>query len=84
MFLCYLFNLGSLVKLKKVFINSLVIGTSILIKTPVLDQKLLKHSLIKLIEYHDGFRINYQLTNQNEYRQYYSQAPDYTTTLISI
>jgi len=50
---------------------------SFLIKTEALDQKLLKYSLIKLIEYHDCFRLNYSLTSGNNYKQFYNLAIDY-------
>ncbi|HLX53242.1 MAG TPA: acyltransferase domain-containing protein, partial [Aquella sp.] len=46
---------------------------SFLIKTGQLDQDVLKHSLKKLIEYHDGLRLNYHVTADGKYIQKYSK-----------
>ena len=53
---------------------------SFLIKAGALNQELLKHSLIKLIEYHDCFRLNYTMTDNSHYVQFYNLPINYNAT----
>ncbi|CAF4569714.1 unnamed protein product [Rotaria socialis] len=45
-----------------------------LIQTPILDQDRLKDSLIKLMEYHDAFKLRFKRVGDMKYLQYYDDS----------
>ncbi len=55
------------------FINVNYWNQSFLIRTPKLNKDLLRYSIVKLVEYHDSFRLRYKLSKTKlSYTQYYA------------
>ena len=49
---------------------------SFLLKVPLLDKKILKLAILKLVTYHDGLRLRFTQKGKGNYSQYYvGQAP---------
>jgi acyl carrier protein len=70
----YFFDIMGVHKMTMEYYNSYV--STYLVAIDDADEDILLNSVVKLVEYHDAFRLRYEQTQDNAYVQHYSTMPE--------